>query len=69
MKARMSRSRKFLTSKVGFDLSRKVFIIPEQSRDYLFIYASSLFSSLGMAGGNMFYFPFIKDKLKSWYGE
>ncbi len=65
MKARVSRSRKFVTSKVGFDLSRKVFIIPEQSRDYLSTYASSLFSYSGMAGGNIFYFPFIKDKLSS----
>ena len=65
MKARVSRSRKFVKSKVGFDLSRKVFIIPEQPRDYLFTYPSLLFSFLGTAGGNIFYFSFIKDKLKS----
>ena len=65
MKARVSRSRKFVTSKVGFDLPRKVFIIPEQSKDYFFTYASSLLSYSGMAGGNIFYFPFIKDKMKS----
>ena len=53
MKARVNRSRKFLTTKVGFDLFRKVLIIPKQSRDYLFTYTS----------GNIFYFPFIKDEL------